>query len=71
MWVGERILTQGAVLRLVLENLFERHAEDISDLEGEFEAGRVLGTFNCDDRLTCYSNVLGQSLLGHFVRIET
>ena len=71
MWVGELILTQGAVLRLVLENLFERHVEDISDLEGEFETGRVLGTFNCDDRLTCDSNVLGQSLLGHFVRIET
>ena len=69
--MGERILTQGAVLRLVLENLFERHAEDISDPEGEFEARRVLGTFNCDDRLTCDSNVLGQSLLGHFVRIET
>jgi hypothetical protein len=47
------------------------HAEDISDLESEFEAGRVLGSFNCDDRLTCDSNVLGQSLLGHFVRIET
>jgi hypothetical protein len=71
VWVGERILTQGAVLRLVLENLFERHVEDISDLEGEFETGRVLGTFNCDDRLTCDSNVLGQSLLCHFVRIET
>ena len=39
------------MLRLVLENLFERHAEDISDLESEFEAGRVLGSFNCDDRL--------------------
>jgi hypothetical protein len=49
----------------VLEDLFERDVEDVSDAEGYFERRGVFIAFDRDDGLTRDGDVIGKLLLRH------
>ena len=54
----------------VLEDDFERHIENVGDLEGHLQGGRIPALFDGNDGLPSDTYALGQFGLGHFAAFK-